>query len=149
MRTVLKLLAIVLCSSAVGSAQVAPYAGGGIGANGLSFQSPYYDVDAGVDWGSPRSTLFEAEAGADTANPDGLKDGVTVRAHGFVMLHATEHCAGATLDYALRDLGNRAICAVYIGDFAYPECGIWGAHIRFLCDASLPPSSLWTIEGCK
>ncbi|HXM23392.1 MAG TPA: OmpA family protein, partial [Terriglobales bacterium] len=31
------------------------------------------------------------EAGADTANPDGLKDGVTVRAHGFVMLHATEH----------------------------------------------------------
>jgi hypothetical protein len=87
MRALPKLLATVLFSGAVGSAQVAPYAGGGIGVNGLSFQSPYYNADAGIDWGGPRSTLFEAEAGADTANPNGLKDGVTVRVHGLVMLH--------------------------------------------------------------
>jgi len=91
MRALSKLLATILFSGAVSGAQVAPYVGGGIGVNGLSFQSPYYNVDAGVDWGGPRSTLFEAEAGADTANPDGLRDGATVRAHGLVMLHATEH----------------------------------------------------------
>ena len=65
MRVLPKLLATVLLSGGVTSAQVAPYVGGGIGVNGLSFQLPYYNVDAGVDWGSPRSTLFEAEAGAE------------------------------------------------------------------------------------
>jgi hypothetical protein len=91
MRALPKLLATVLLSGALGSAQVAPYAGGGVGVNGLSFQSPYYNVDAGVDWGALHPTFFEAEAGADTANPKGLKDGTTVRAHGLVMLRATQH----------------------------------------------------------
>jgi hypothetical protein len=91
MRVLPKLLATVLFSGAVGSAQVAPYAGGGIGVNGLSFQSPYYNADAGIDWGNLRPIFFEAEAGADTANPTPLRDGYTVRAHGLVMVRATPH----------------------------------------------------------
>jgi outer membrane protein OmpA-like peptidoglycan-associated protein len=91
MRTLSKLLAIVLFSSAVGSAQVAPYAGGGIGANGLSFQSPYYAGDVGVDWGSLGPIFLEAETGADTANPDGLNNGVTMRAEGIAMVRVTPH----------------------------------------------------------
>src|SRR6202521_6215916 len=92
MRALPKLLATVLFSGAVSSAQVAPYAGGGMGANGLSFQSPYYNADAGVDWGNLQPIFFEAEAGADTANPKPLKDGTTVRAHGEVMVGPTPHC---------------------------------------------------------
>jgi outer membrane protein OmpA-like peptidoglycan-associated protein len=91
MRALPKLLAAVLVSSAVGSAQVAPYAGGGIGANGLSFQSPYYNADIGVDWGSLRPIFFEAEAGADTANPNGLNNGVTMRAEGIAMVRVTPY----------------------------------------------------------
>jgi hypothetical protein len=91
MRALAKLLATVVFWGALSSAQVAPYAGGGIGVNGLSFHSPYYNVDAGVDWGAQGPTLLEAEAGADTANPKPLKDGFTVRAHGLVMLRATHN----------------------------------------------------------
>jgi outer membrane protein OmpA-like peptidoglycan-associated protein len=91
MRALPKLLAAVLFLGAVGSAQVAPYAGGGIGANGLSFQSPYYNADIGVDWGSLRPIFFEAEAGADTANPNGLNNGVTMRAEGIAMVRVTPH----------------------------------------------------------
>jgi hypothetical protein len=91
MRALPKLFAAVLFSGAVVSAQVAPYAGGGIGVNGLSFQSPYYNADAGVDWGSLRPIFLEAEAGADTANPTPLKDGYTIRAHGVVMVRGTKH----------------------------------------------------------
>jgi hypothetical protein len=91
MRALPKLLATVLFSSAVASAQVSPYAGGGIGANGLSFQSPYYNGDVGVDWGNLRPVFVEAEAGADTANPTGLNNGVTFRVHGVVMWRATRH----------------------------------------------------------
>jgi outer membrane protein OmpA-like peptidoglycan-associated protein len=91
MRALPKLLATVLFSGAVVSAQVAPYAGAGIGANGLSFQSPYYNADVGVDWGSLRPIFFEAEAGADTANPKGLDNGVTVRAEGIAMVRVSPH----------------------------------------------------------
>jgi hypothetical protein len=91
MRALPKLLATVLFSGAVSSAQVAPYVGGGMGANGLSFQSPYYNADGGVDWGNLQPIFFEVEAGADTANPKPLKDGATVRAHGVVMVRATPH----------------------------------------------------------
>ena len=76
---------------AVLSAQVAPYAGAGIGVNGLGFQSPYYNGDVGVDWGSLRPIFFEAEAGADTANPKGLDNGVTLRAEGIAMVRVTQH----------------------------------------------------------
>jgi outer membrane protein OmpA-like peptidoglycan-associated protein len=85
------LLATVLLACAVGSAQVAPYVGGGIGGNGLSFQSPYYNADVGVDWGNLRPVFFEAEVGADTANPKPLADGYTFRAHGLVMARVTPH----------------------------------------------------------
>ena len=91
MRALPKLLAAVLFSGAIASAQVAPYAGGGIGVNGLSFQSPYYNADAGLDWGNSRPMFFEAETGVDTANPKPLKDGYTLRAHGVVMVRATPH----------------------------------------------------------
>ena len=91
MRALPKLLATLLFLSAFARAQVSPYAGGGIGVNGLSFQSPYYYGDVGVDWGSLRPIFYEAEAGADTANPTGLTDGVTVRAHGVVLFRATTH----------------------------------------------------------
>jgi hypothetical protein len=91
MRALPKLLAAILLLGASGGAQVAPYAGGGIGVNGLGFQSPYYNADAGIDWGSLRPIFFEAEAGADTANPTPLKDGYTLRAHGLVMVRATPH----------------------------------------------------------
>ena len=91
MRALPNLFAALLFLGAVGSAQVAPYAGGGIGANGLSFQSPYYNGDAGIDWGKLRPVFFEAEAGADTANPSPLNNGYTVRAHGLVMMRATPH----------------------------------------------------------
>ncbi len=91
MRALSKLLATVLISGAVASAQVEPYAGGGIGVNGLSFQSPYYNVDAGVDWGALKPIFFEAEAGADTANPKPLSNGTTVRAHGVVMIKNKGH----------------------------------------------------------
>jgi hypothetical protein len=91
MRALPKLLATVLFSGAVGCAQVAPYAGAGIGANGLGFQSPYYNADIGVDWGSLRPIFFEAEAGADTANPKGLDNGVTMRAEGIAMVRVTPH----------------------------------------------------------
>jgi hypothetical protein len=50
------LLAVIFCC-ALGSAQVAPYADAGIGVNGLSFQSPYYFGDVGVDWGD-RGPIF-------------------------------------------------------------------------------------------
>jgi hypothetical protein len=75
-----------LLSGAACSAQVAPYAGAGIGINGLSFQSPYYNVDAGVDWGALQPVFLEGEVGADTANPKGLNNGVTFRAEGVVMI---------------------------------------------------------------
>jgi hypothetical protein len=91
MRALLKLLAAVLFLGAVGSAQMAPYADAGIGVNGLGFQSPYYDGDVGVDWGSLRPTFFEAEVGADTANPNGLNNGVTLRAEGIVMWRTAPH----------------------------------------------------------
>jgi hypothetical protein len=91
MRALPKLLATVVFAGVVSSAQTLPYAGGGIGVNGLSFQSPYYNADAGIDWGSLRPIFLEAEAGADTANPRPLKDGYTVRAHGIVMVRATPH----------------------------------------------------------
>jgi outer membrane protein OmpA-like peptidoglycan-associated protein len=86
-----KLLATVLFLAAAGSAQVAPYAGAGIGANGLGFQSPYYNADVGIDWGSLHPVFFEAEAGADTANPNGLDNGVTMRAEGIAMVRVTQH----------------------------------------------------------
>jgi len=70
---------------------MAPYAGAGLGVNGLGFQSPYYNGDVGVDWGEFRPTFLEAEAGADTANPNGLNNGTTVRAHGVVLVRATPH----------------------------------------------------------
>jgi hypothetical protein len=90
MRTLFKLFAAALLFwGAVASAQVAPYAGGGIGVNGLSFQSPYYNADAGVDWGDLRPIFFEAETGVDTANPKPLNNGYSLRAHGLVMLRAT------------------------------------------------------------
>jgi|SRR5208282_2087226 hypothetical protein len=88
MRALPKFLATVLFLGALAGAQTAPYAGGGIGANGLGLQSPYYNGDVGVDWGDLHPTFFEAEAGADTANPDGLNNGVTFRAHGVVMWRA-------------------------------------------------------------
>jgi len=91
MRPLPKLIATLLFLGAIGGAQTAPYAGGGIGVNGLGFQSPYYNADAGVDWGDLRPTFFEAEAGADTANPNGLNNGTTVRAHGVVMWRANPH----------------------------------------------------------
>jgi hypothetical protein len=91
MRAPAKLLATILFSGAVVSAQVAPYVGGGIGVNGLSFQSPYYNADGGIDWGNLRPIFFEAEVGADTANPKPLKDGYTIRADGLVMVRATQH----------------------------------------------------------
>jgi len=91
MRAVQKLLAMLLFSAAVAGAQVVPYAGGGIGVNGLSFQSPYYNVDVGVDWGALKPIFFEGEVGADTANPKPLKDGTTVRAHGLVMIKGKGH----------------------------------------------------------
>jgi len=86
MKVFLRLVAILLFPGAASSAQVIPYAGAGIGVNGLTFQSPYYNVDAGVDWGTLHPIFFEAEAGADTANPKGLNDGTTFRAHGLVMI---------------------------------------------------------------
>jgi len=91
MRALPKLLASILVSGAFCRAQVAPYAAGGIGVNGLSFQSPYYYGDAGVDWGNLRPIFLEAEAGADTANPKPLNNGYTIRAHGAVMVRATRH----------------------------------------------------------
>jgi hypothetical protein len=91
MRALPKLLATVLFLVALGGAQVAPYADGGIGVNGLSFQSPYYFADVGVDWGSLHPLFVEGEAGADTANPTGLDNGVTVRAEGVVMWKVTPH----------------------------------------------------------
>ena len=91
MRVSLQFVATLLFSAMACSAQVAPYAGAGIGVNGLSFQSPYYNFDAGVDWGSLRPIMFEAEAGTDTANPNGLKDGTTLRAHGLVMIKGKGH----------------------------------------------------------
>ena|SRR3981081_4307351 len=91
MRALANLLATLLFLGAVGCAQTAPYVGGGIGVNGLGFQSPYYNVDAGIDWGKLHPILFEAEAGADTANPTPLKDGYTVRGHGFMMVRASPH----------------------------------------------------------
>jgi hypothetical protein len=90
-RALPKLFATVLFLSAIGSAQVAPYAGGGIGVNGLGFQSPYYNGDIGVDWGNLRPTFFEAEVGADTANPNGLDNGVTFRGDGVVLWRTTPH----------------------------------------------------------
>jgi outer membrane protein OmpA-like peptidoglycan-associated protein len=87
----LSIVAVILLSGTAVTAQVAPYAGGGIGANGLSFQSPYYNADAGIDWGNLRPIFLEGEIGADTANPKPLKDGYTLRAQGVVMLRATEH----------------------------------------------------------
>jgi len=86
MRAPPKLLGSVLLFTALAGAQVAPYVGAGIGVNGLSFQSPYYNVDGGIDWGSSKPIFFEVEAGADTANPKPLKDGTTFRAHGQVMI---------------------------------------------------------------
>jgi hypothetical protein len=91
MRALSKFVAALLFLGAIGSAQVAPYAGGGIGVNGLAFQSPYYNADVGVDWGELRSTFLEAEVGADTANPNGLSTGVTFRAHGVVMGRTSPH----------------------------------------------------------
>jgi len=91
LRVLPKLLATVLFSGAAVSAQVAPYAGAGIGANGVGFQSPYYNADVGVDWGSLHPIFFEAEAGADTANPKGLDNGVTMRAEGIAMVRVTPH----------------------------------------------------------
>lgn len=91
MRALPKFLAAVFFLGALGNAQVAPYVDGGIGVNGLGFQSPYYIADIGVDWGDLRATFFEAEAGADTANPNGLNNGVTLRGHGLVMWRATPH----------------------------------------------------------
>jgi hypothetical protein len=89
MRKLPQLLATLVLWSAIAGAQTAPYAGGGFGVNGLSFQSPYYNGDVGVDWGDLHRTFFEAEAGADTANPNGLDNGVTFRAHGAVMWRPT------------------------------------------------------------
>jgi hypothetical protein len=91
MRALPQLLAIVLFLGAIGSAQMAPYAGGGIGVNGLAFQSPYYNGDVGVDWDDLHSAFFEAEVGADTANPNGLSTGVTFRGHGLVMGRTSPH----------------------------------------------------------
>jgi hypothetical protein len=91
MRALPNLLATLLWLGTIGSAQTAPYAGGGIGGNGLGFQSPYYNGDVGVDWGDLHSTFFEGEAGADTANPNGLNNGTTFRAHGVVMWRTTPH----------------------------------------------------------
>lgn len=91
MRALPQLLATVLFLAAIGRAQTEPYAGAGIGANGLSFQSPYYNGDVGIDWGDLHPTFFEAEVGADTANPNGLNNGVTFRGHGVVMWRATPH----------------------------------------------------------
>ena len=91
MRVLPKLLATVFFSGAAVSAQLAPYAGAGIGGNGIGFQSPYYNADIGVDWGSLRPIFFEAEAGADTANPNGLDNGVTMRAEGIAMVRVTPH----------------------------------------------------------
>jgi hypothetical protein len=88
MKALAKLMATLFLLGAAGGAQVAPYAGAGIGVNGLSFQSPYYNGDVGVDWGDLGPTFVEAEAGADTANPDGLNNGATFRAHGVVMWRA-------------------------------------------------------------
>jgi outer membrane protein OmpA-like peptidoglycan-associated protein len=87
----LLIVAVILFSGAAVTAQVAPYAGVGIGANGLSFQSPYYNADAGIDWGNLRPIFLEGEMGADTANPKPLKDGYTLRAESVVMVRATEH----------------------------------------------------------
>jgi len=86
-----KLLAALFFLGAMAGAQVAPYAGGGIGVNGLGFQSPYYNADVGVDWRDLHPTFLEAEAGADTANPNGLDNGVTFRAEGIVMWRQTPH----------------------------------------------------------
>jgi hypothetical protein len=91
MRALSKLFAVVLFFVALGRAQVAPYADAGIGVNGLSFQSPYYFGDVGVDWGSLHPLFVEAEAGADTANPTGLDNGVTVRVVGAVMWKVSPH----------------------------------------------------------
>jgi hypothetical protein len=91
MRAISKLFAVVLFFVALGRAQVAPYADAGIGVNGLSFQSPYYFGDVGVDWGSLHPLFVEAEAGADTANPTGLDNGVTVRVVGAVMWKVSPH----------------------------------------------------------
>ncbi|MGA8492148.1 MAG: hypothetical protein WB711_17100 [Terriglobales bacterium] len=91
MRALPKFLTAVLFFGALCNAQTEPYADAGIGFNGLSFQSPYYTGDIGVDWGDLGPTFLEAEAGADTANPKGLDNGVTVRFHGLVLLRATRH----------------------------------------------------------
>jgi len=86
MRAFPKFVATLLFSGAACGAQTIPYAGGGIGWNGLSFQSPYYNMDAGVDWGNIKPIFFEAEGGVDTANPNTLKDGTTFRGHGLIMI---------------------------------------------------------------
>jgi len=86
MRVFPKVVVTLLFAGVPCIAQTTPYAGAGIGINGLTFQSPYYNVDAGVDWGALRPFLLEAEGGADTANPNRLKDGTTFRAHGLVMI---------------------------------------------------------------
>jgi hypothetical protein len=82
---------IVLFLGAVVHAQTAPYAGAGIGVNGLGFQSPYYNADVGIDWGDLRPTFLEAEFGADTANPTGINNGTTIRGHGVVMWQTSPH----------------------------------------------------------
>ena len=91
MRALPKFLAAFFFLSALGSAQMAPYADAGIGVNGLGFQSPYYDADVGVDWGSLRPTFYEAEVGADTANPNGINNGTTFRAEGVVLWRTSPH----------------------------------------------------------
>src|SRR5579872_5176801 len=92
MRAPPKLFALlVFLSACMVHAQTAPYAGSGLGVNGLGFQSPYYNADIGVDWGDLRPTFFETEVGADTANPNGLSNGTTVRAHGVVLWRANPH----------------------------------------------------------
>jgi hypothetical protein len=91
MRVVSKLFAVLLFLSAVIHAQTAPYAGIGLGVNGLGFQAPYYNADAGIDWGDLRPTFFETEFGEDTANPTGLNNGATVRGHGLVMWRTSPH----------------------------------------------------------
>ena len=85
------LFVALVFSGAVAGAQTEPYAGAGMGVNGLSFQSPYYNGDIGVDWGDLHPTFLEAEVGADTANPNGVNNGTTLRAHGAVLWRASPH----------------------------------------------------------
>jgi len=144
MRALPKLVATFLFLSSAGSAQVAPYAGGGIGINGLSFQSPYYNADAGIDVGDLHPVFFEAEAGADTANPKPLNNGYTIRAHGVVMVRATPHWRfGGGVHF------SELFSSKYNNDSAWPTVGAMFEQDWFRLNAQylIPTTTDYSLNG--